>query len=1185
MAGYTTFYGMTYFTFGDDLDDGVNVASERDRFLFIDKQLYGLSRVFGDGIIEGWIITKTDTGIAISEGYGFIDGNAAQTVNIVEIENLQPDVVYYVYAEFSRNYLSINRDVVFDVETAFSSSKVYLGTVYNDVIDYTVRSTIRFSQINSNLIANHKHRGSPSKINLATETQGFLSTAQIEDFDASIIKTGKLDIERIPQLDHTELKGTGLLSHAALDSFARAISTNNRQLLGEVAAVNTLKLITAQHYLASESDINLSDIVDYTNMFVMYPGITPNKGIDFQASNANINLNSKCISGKPPNLIPGDLPSSAYKNVVWDSNSAFKTFYASTNIQIRNNTISLPRGLNNATNIDLIVDDFESVQNAGDEIRDYNISTTVLTDNMKVLAENSDGNKTQGFYSAKFTNKRSYRVIYRKSLTSNKNWSQYNELLIDVKTLTQKHKPVYFYIVNNSLASPPFVLLAQDEVTENADPLLNSFETRVIDISAITRDNITSIVFYTDETEQDLTFYIDNIYVRGQAQFTQTGTATYRFATSATVIFNSISYEAAVPEGCSLSVKVRVANSVDLLDRQTYSGNLLSGSVINKTGTAAEILITLTSDVTQRLSPTISELNLQYLVESEESGFRVDNAEAWDRGTYVNLAITDDLIVPDGVNLTLANPISANDLYYINNNFVNQNTPDGVAVYGFKTGTIELLRSPRQTLATYNNIESFGLTDPTSVYRLIANRFLVADTSNDRVLLFERDGTFIRGIGGYSMATQSSLYLMNAVINPVSKILYLCFSQPINDYVFDKTKVSLYLNFANVVLDTFDVVQDVIGNFIIPIKLSDDKILEINSDNTSVYVDIRNGVFTDGSADNNIVNLGLPNNSQKLYTSRGLQAFVGEFTYVLELTRPVYANLALNDEWLICASSIRQDAVAERLEVTLEDEASTRIDITTPEITDAIGGTDYIVEWKYSIPETIKGIVQVNEGGANVPANNILPVSIGPSSANLRGTYSIVFTAEYRDLRLDRIIRINSSTLLLNLIEKTDPTQDIYVDLMRVSPVTGSISFSLDKIKFSDFTLGSAIEIEPNVLLIAGLEYTTTPQVEPTPSIRETYAELVRRKLINYIGKIIIYDINSQKITFSYTSPDGLYPCDANYDNQKLIVSGESSFSGASGRVVKIDAEGNVTYQVGDGLFGKINDVRSKPNDDIIVST
>lgn len=1185
MAGYTTFYGMTYFTFGDDLDDGVNVASERDRFLFIDKQLYGLSKIFGDGIIEGWLITPTTTGVAISEGYGFIEGRAAQTTSVAEINNLQADVPYYIYADFSRNYLGINRDVVFQFETTLTNTKIYLATVLNGVVDYGIRSTIKYSTAIDNLIANHKHRGSPSKIDLATETQGKLSGTKIESFDASKVTSGKLDIERIPQLDHTELNGVGLLSHAALDSFARSISSNNRQLLGEVASVNTMKLITAQHYLASQSDINLSDVVDYTNMFVCYPGITPNKGIDFQASTANINLNTNCISGKPPNLLPGNDTLSAYKNVVWDTTSALSTYYSISNLQIKNDAVQLPRGLNGATNIDLVVDNFESVQNAGDPIRGFDISTSIITDNMKVTAENASELRSQGFYSAKFTNKRSYRVIYRKNVTTNKDWSQYNELLIDVKTLTQTHRPVYFYIVNNNLPSEPFVLLSQDEVTENADPLLNSFETRVVDISNIARNNISAIVFYTDETEQDLTFYIDNIYIRGQARFTQSGTVVYRFSTSATVIFNSLFYTAVIPEGCSLDVKIRVANSIELLDREVFTSNLLNGSVINRTGTAAEISITFTSDLDQLYSPVLYELNLQYLVESEESGFRVDNAEGWNRGSYKNISLEDDPIIPDGVNLSLTKPISAQDIYYINNNFINQNTPEGIAVYGFKTGNMALLRAPRQTLATLNSSESIGLTDPTSLYRLIGNDFLVSDTSNDRVILFKKDGTFVRGVGGYSLTVQNDLFLMNAVINPVSKILYLCFSKSITEYQIDKSKLSLYLNFTNIILDNFDTVQDRLGEYIIQIQLSNDKIDAIMVNNTEVYVDIKNGFFYLDDASGTAVNFVLPTNSQKLYTARGLRAFVGEFTYVLELSRPVYANLASDDDWIVCSSSIRQDAVAERLEVTLEDEASTVINVTTPEIPNAVGGTDYIVEWEYNVPEAIQGIVIVNEGGANVPANNILPVSIGPSSSNLRGTYTIVFKASYRDLRTDRIVRVNSSTLLLNLIPKRDPTLVTFPSILKISSTTGAVDFTFDRIKFSDFTLGSAIELEPGILLIAGLEPTTVPQVEPTPSIRETYAELVRRKLINYVGKIIIYNIDRDLVAFAYTSPDGLYPCDANYDRQGLIVAGESSFSGASGRVVKIDTEGNITYQVGDGLFGRINDVRGKLNDDIIVST
>jgi hypothetical protein len=134
---------------------------------------------------------------------------------------------------------------------------------------------------------------------LQAETRNQLSGARIADFDAAKIVSGKVSPERIPQLDHNDLQNTGLLTHAALDSFTRLISSGNRQLLGEVAAVNTMKLITTQHYLASITDLNLTDLVDFPNLLVCYPGITPDAGIDFQSSTANINLATHCISGKP----------------------------------------------------------------------------------------------------------------------------------------------------------------------------------------------------------------------------------------------------------------------------------------------------------------------------------------------------------------------------------------------------------------------------------------------------------------------------------------------------------------------------------------------------------------------------------------------------------------------------------------------------------------------------------------------------------------------------------------------------------------------------------------------------------------------------------------------------------------------------------------------------------------------
>ena len=44
MASKTNFYDMAYFDFGDILNSGISAALEIDRFLLIDKQLYGIYR-------------------------------------------------------------------------------------------------------------------------------------------------------------------------------------------------------------------------------------------------------------------------------------------------------------------------------------------------------------------------------------------------------------------------------------------------------------------------------------------------------------------------------------------------------------------------------------------------------------------------------------------------------------------------------------------------------------------------------------------------------------------------------------------------------------------------------------------------------------------------------------------------------------------------------------------------------------------------------------------------------------------------------------------------------------------------------------------------------------------------------------------------------------------------------------
>ena len=55
MAGKTRHFGLAYFDYKDRLDTSVSVKLERDRFITIDDQLFGLFSIFGNGIVNGFL--------------------------------------------------------------------------------------------------------------------------------------------------------------------------------------------------------------------------------------------------------------------------------------------------------------------------------------------------------------------------------------------------------------------------------------------------------------------------------------------------------------------------------------------------------------------------------------------------------------------------------------------------------------------------------------------------------------------------------------------------------------------------------------------------------------------------------------------------------------------------------------------------------------------------------------------------------------------------------------------------------------------------------------------------------------------------------------------------------------------------------------------------------------------------
>ena len=232
MAGSTRHYGMGFFDFGDPLGTDFAGQVEVDRFIFIDKQLYGLMSVFGNGVIEGWEVTAEDNfTLAISAGFGNINFVSARTEFPGSIRDVPPNTINYVYAKLNqRTRLSENIEFVLSPISNINDpnfiilARVVAGPLGIESIDNSLRQEIGFLELIKAAIKRHKHRGgslNPSKIDLSSEVKGQLPSFRIADFDAEKVTTGTFDLARMPLIDHQDLQNVGLLTHPQLDTSSR----------------------------------------------------------------------------------------------------------------------------------------------------------------------------------------------------------------------------------------------------------------------------------------------------------------------------------------------------------------------------------------------------------------------------------------------------------------------------------------------------------------------------------------------------------------------------------------------------------------------------------------------------------------------------------------------------------------------------------------------------------------------------------------------------------------------------------------------------------------------------------------------------------------------------------------------------------------------------------------------------
>lgn len=1178
MSGQTPNYGLSFFDFRDQLDLPINVRKEIDRFLLIDKQLFGLYSIFGNGVVQGWTVAESPRDsqqqsirISISEGIGIVNALALETSLPEVLSDLPANDTIDIYAVVVGSSIS-TRDVEFvwsrssPGTQAVRLARISTGDTSITNIDNSFRDEIGFLELINQEIAKHKHRGSPSKIDLRQETQNQLPGARMEDFDASKIVSGRFDIERIPQIDHNDLGNSGLLTHAQLDSFVRNITSGNRQLLGEVGGTNLMRLMLSWKYANPTLD------PEFVNSINLIPGITKNGLIDFDASTSYIDLDSKCISGKP-NAI-GQI-----RSIIWQTTAAFSTASDRNLVTIAMNEVSLTRGANSTK----FIENFESVPAGGVRIPGFTADTHVIDDHLEVVSDPNDAFRTEGFYSGKFKTDRNFRALYTRQITANKDWSVFDELVLDVKSISVTHGPVYMYFVNgagdNATQSQTYLLLGPDEITSNPDQSANGFERRSFSIIDEARDNVTELVIYTDDIFTKQVFWIDNIFLRNQALFPPTGFIRFRYSSGANITFRSLIFETDIPSGCNIRVRIRTANSTDLLNRAIFSPSLNSGDIIGRHGTDAEIDVAFFSNDARNKTPILKYLELQTEVASEEVGFSIDTADQWNRGDYLNtqLKLDESRLVSK---IVISDPVAVGDIYYSFKNVISEIDPNLTAIYGFQGSSF--LLSPKQALNFFENQGARGFRFPFSLYRLSNANFLIADMDNDRVIEFQPNGTFVKGIGSHNITDSEFFYPMSVVYNPRTGILSTAFSQEADVTDMDIRKIVLWIGGSPLALGSSDTVQDSTKTKkLLEISLSPDKQEQLFNSSSDITVQYLSGMFP--------TPFTFSQSAQQIIGNRGLSLYIGDFIYIDGISHPVFANVLENTHWVICNSGVIFDETAAV--------SGTAIGLYTVEV-----GTDfsftvqvdppkdgYYVQWRIVVPTELTEIVS----WSTPPPGNITTVNVTSPTNTVIGQWRLTFIAEYRAIQTQEVISSTQNQALLSIVAPAAAGTGTTIvtespSILEVDMSTGDIPFSYSKIKFSDFSLGSVYEIDSETFLIAGISALQDSLVPPTPlppGTVETITQQASRKLLNYRGKVLVLDRASKAVRFEYDCPDGAYASDAVLDDNNNYVIAETTFVSNSGRIVKLDSFGNIVAQIAGGNFSKINDVRALNNGNVFIST
>lgn len=1225
MPGKTRHFGLAYFDYKDRLDTSVSVKLERERFITIDEQIHGLYSVFGNGVVNGFSVVKgqSESGqdqLVISPGLLFCRGKSYESISPEYLTDFPSNSVFFVYADIAGSDINVKNLFIYASDSPSSSTAVRLARCSSlngqiSGIDLSFKVEVSFKRIIENEITKHRHNGTVSKIDLLKEVKSSLSGSRIENFDASKIKYGTIKRERIPKLNHNSLKNRGIVTHAGLETLARSLQNVNRQLLGEVASVNMLKnsLLLKRKYP--------SDPENYVNMITFIPGLSSNSLIDFVNSSANINTNSGCISGRPSE--GGSIVSILYNN-----DQSFRSHVFNSNCAIIGNSIILSSTIGSSSI--QFTDSFENAQAADRPFPGMTAQPEVVEN--KIAVRSDIFNVVSGLFSARFTSGKKDKSVYKRSVSGQKDWTSFNRIFMSVKCSSSSHPPVFFYIrnanANNTTTdSEKISILAENEITLN--PGAQNFKLLEIDISSYVRNNVDQLIFEVPDSSYEFFFFVDDIKTSTVsstlASYASSGTVRYRHLFPTQVVLKQIDFESEALDSTAIQCRFRTgSNIVDLLN-STFSSPISSQSTIESPCNAVEVEFVLLSNSSLSATPKINNFSIVVSYQGGENRIELDSEQSWNNGILSNVEVfEEDGDLKHGIRIRT--PLENKHIVYSSNNYVQQisNALPGIeesqakiSVFGFNGSSI--LQSPQQIISsTAGNIEN-GLDQASSVIRLPSRNYLICDTYNNRVIEIDRSGNLVNGFGGPYItenSTQGEMIPLCCNFNPSNRILQICFDKSIsNRDEIDISKIKMVIGVTEIVFDSNDqLIEDGVPANVVQLRVSLQKSQIIRDTSSQIFIKIDPDAIgeTSFNTSSNIYSI--------FYGISGLRLTKFRFSYIKQIFHPISAISYDDSNWIIANSLINFDRIRAGLRedideffipvsaqenffivVDLDDNLKALnpkvVFINDPSDANENGSTFEQVSAINSGGTSFSGTISVSKKSTYTAEVSITP---NQSMANLDYLLRFKVAVSVFDTVSNSYVPVEGSPFFIEKIihiipqatEDGVPQPPDLPSVIRLNLDSGQVDFAFGnagQFTFSDFTLGSIFKDIDGRLLIGGIQKLAEDATFDTqPPNDDSFRSQAFNLLKSYRGKLLVLDPNSGSVSFSYDSPDGLYISDCSItsnEEYKEIMVAESSIVQNSGRTIKIDEFGNITFLLSNGQFSVINHARESGDDTILIST